>query len=103
MVAARRLYVTAGALLAAGLGCLVVALLRNDNVEDVFGGIEGAYFNRSVFERGHVGVFDSSVFTGKVLSPFHIGNAYLWLGAGVALALAALAVALVTRFGLKQS
>jgi hypothetical protein len=80
VIAARRLYLLAGSFAAASIACLLVAIERNDRLEDVFGNLEGAYFNRS------------SAFTGEVLSPFHIGNAYLWLGAGCALALAAIAL-----------
>jgi hypothetical protein len=98
VVAAKRLYLTAGVLFAVGLGCLAVALARNDNVEDAFATLgasgEGAYFNRS-------GGYASSTFdpSEHTLDPFRLGNAYLWLGAGIALVVAGLAIVLIARQG----
>jgi hypothetical protein len=90
VVASRRIYAVASALAVAAVACLVVAFLRRHHIEDSLGGVEGAYFNRS----GGPPTFAGS---GNVLDPFRIGNAYLWLGAGAGLLLAALSTALTAR------
>jgi hypothetical protein len=92
MISTRRLYTTGAAFGIAAVGCLVVAFLRRHSLDDAFASIvAGAYFDRSD------GGSDAFVGTGNMLDPFRIGNAYLWLGAGCAFAVSALAVAGVAR------
>ncbi len=103
MIAVRRLYLLAGALAVAAAGCVVVALLRNDHLEDAAPAIEGAYFGRSVGESEDGGKSDFVAWLdGNVLDSFSVGNAYLWVGAAGAFALAALALALLAGIGSRQ-
>ena len=74
------------------VACLVVGILRRHHVEDAVGSIEGAYLNRSIGHPSFAGVFG-----GNMLDPFHPLNAYLWLGASAAFAVAALAIFIVAR------
>jgi len=94
MVSVRRLSLTAGTMLIAALGCLAVALVRNDNLDESFAGFEGAYLDRDTGPPT-----DSSDLSGHVLDPFVPGNAYLWLGAAFALAIAGLVLLLLARLG----
>lgn len=79
----------------AAVACLVVAFLRRHVLDLGSFSIEGAYFSRSVGAPAHAGVFSSS--GGNVFDPFAPLSAYLWLGMGIGLAIAALAILLVGR------
>jgi hypothetical protein len=92
MVFAKRLYITAAGFGAVAAACLAVGLLRRHDVADGLGSIEGAYLNRSVGKPSY-----STVFGGDMLNPFHPLNAYLWLGAAAAFALASVTLLVVTR------
>lgn len=81
-------------MLIVALGCLAVALVRNDHLEDSFAGIEGAYFDRDIGSPTY-----SNDLNAHVLDPFAAGNAYLWLGAAFALAIAGLVLLLLARLG----
>ncbi len=71
---------------------MVVGLLRRHDVEDAAGSIEGAYFNRPVGRPHHV-----SVLVGDMFDPFHPLNAYLWIGAAAAFAVAGAVIAILAR------
>jgi hypothetical protein len=88
----RRLYVTSAGFAIAAAACLLVGLLRRHAVQDAVGSIEGAYFNRSV---GHPR--DVAAFSGDMFHPLHPLNAYLWIGAAAAFAVAGVVVLVVAR------
>jgi hypothetical protein len=79
----------------AAVTCLVVAFVQRHTLDLGSFRIEGAYFSRSVGAPAEAAVFSSS--GGNVFDPFAPLSAYLWLGMGIGLAIAALAVLLVGR------
>jgi hypothetical protein len=72
------------ALLGAGLVAAGIVIGGDTSWVD---GIEGTYFTRAAGTPAHSGVFDVISYSGPRLLSLHDGN--LWLGAGIALLLAA--------------
>jgi hypothetical protein len=70
----------------AGAGLAAVGVLIGGDTSWIQG-IEGAYYTRAVGTPAYSGVFDLTSDSGPQLLSLHDGN--LWLGAGLALLLAA--------------
>jgi hypothetical protein len=90
VIPAKRLYFMGLGFLAVAVSCVVVGLLRRHSVEDAVGSVEGAYLNHSSGGAAYS-------FGGDLLDPFHPLNAYLWVGAGAAFAVAAITLLVIAR------
>ena len=94
MISVRRNRRAAAGFLLAAIACALIAFLRRHHLGDSGGGIEGAYFTRSVGGPASAGVIGGTVF-----DPFHPLNAYLWLGGAVAFALSSAVLGLLSAVG----
>jgi hypothetical protein len=81
-----------------GAGLVVAGALVGGDTSWVQG-IEGAYFTRAAGTPAHSGVFDVISDYGPQLLSLHDGN--LWLGAGIALLLAAVAALFAHGAGIR--
>jgi hypothetical protein len=92
VIPVKRVYVAAATLALLAAACLVVVLLRRHAGDDAVSSIDGSYLNRSSGWTSY-----APLSGGDVLHPFHPLNAYLWLGATAAFALASMALLVMAR------